>query len=67
MRETKVARIGGDPGGYVAAIRAAQVRASVILIEKEKLGGVCLNHDCIPTEAPQYFGVFTFSHPVPPS
>jgi len=51
MKETKVAIIGGGPGGYVAAIRAAQLRASVVLIEKEKLGGVCLNHGCIPTKA----------------
>lgn len=42
--------IGGGPGGYVAAIRAAQLGASVTLIEKEKLGGTCLNIGCIPTK-----------------
>lgn len=43
--------IGGGPGGYVAAIRAAQLGAKVTLIEKEKLGGTCLNWGCIPTKA----------------
>ena len=43
--------IGGGPGGYVAAIRAAQLGLKVILIEKEKLGGTCLNRGCIPTKA----------------
>ena len=42
--------IGGGPGGYVAAIRAAQLGASVTLIEKEKLGGNSLNIGCIPTK-----------------
>ena len=42
--------IGGGPGGYVAAIRAAQLGADVTLIEKEKLGGTCLNIGCIPTK-----------------
>ncbi len=42
--------IGGGPGGYVAAIRASQLGAKVILIEKDKLGGVCLNHGCIPAK-----------------
>ena len=51
MKESKIAIIGGGPGGYVAAIRAAQLGASVILIEKEKLGGVCLYQGCIPTKA----------------
>jgi dihydrolipoamide dehydrogenase len=45
-----VAVIGGGPGGYVAAIRAAQLGAKVALIEKSKLGGVCLNRGCIPTK-----------------
>jgi dihydrolipoamide dehydrogenase len=45
-----IAVIGGGPGGYVAAIRAAQLGAKVLLIEKEKLGGVCLNRGCIPTK-----------------
>ena len=43
--------IGGGPGGYVAAIRASQLGFSVCVIEKEKLGGVCLNWGCIPTKA----------------
>ena len=43
--------IGGGPGGYVAAIRAAQLGASVLLIEKDQLGGTCLNRGCIPTKA----------------
>ena len=38
-----VAVIGGGPGGYVAAIRVAQLGASVLLIEREELGGTCLN------------------------
>lgn len=43
--------IGGGPGGYVAAIRAAQLGLKVALVEKERLGGVCLNWGCIPTKA----------------
>ena len=43
--------IGAGPGGYVAAIRAAQLGMKVGLIEKENLGGVCLNWGCIPTKA----------------
>ncbi len=43
--------IGGGPGGYVAAIRAAQLGASVTVVEKENLGGTCLNKGCIPTKA----------------
>jgi dihydrolipoyl dehydrogenase len=42
--------IGGGPGGYPAAIRAAQLGASVALVEKENLGGTCLNRGCIPTK-----------------
>lgn len=42
--------IGGGPGGYVAAIQAGKLGANVILIEKEKLGGTCLNWGCIPTK-----------------
>jgi len=42
--------IGGGPGGYVAAIRAAQLGAKVTLVEKEHLGGTCLNIGCIPTK-----------------
>ena len=43
--------IGGGPGGYVAAIRAAQLGMSVSLIEDQHLGGICLNWGCIPTKA----------------
>jgi len=43
--------IGGGPGGYITAIRAAQNGAKVALIEKDKLGGVCLNWGCIPTKS----------------
>ncbi|MHA1278008.1 MAG: dihydrolipoyl dehydrogenase [Candidatus Helarchaeota archaeon] len=43
--------IGGGPGGYHAAIRAAQYDAKVALIEKDKVGGTCLNRGCIPTKA----------------
>ena len=46
----KIAIIGGGPGGYVAAIRAAQLNAEVTLIEKEHIGGTCLNKGCIPTK-----------------
>jgi len=42
--------IGAGPGGYVAAIRAAQLGKSVVLIEKHKLGGTCLNYGCIPSK-----------------
>ena len=46
----KVVVIGAGPGGYVSAIRLAQLGAEVILIEKDKLGGTCLNVGCIPTK-----------------
>lgn len=46
-----VAVIGGGPGGYVAAIKAAQLGKNVVLIEREHLGGICLNWGCIPTKA----------------
>ncbi len=48
---TQVAVIGGGTGGYVAAIRAAQLGLEVTLVEKEYLGGVCLNWGCIPSKA----------------
>ena len=50
MEEKDVVVIGGGPAGYVAAIRASQLGASVALIEKDKLGGTCLNQGCIPTK-----------------
>lgn len=43
--------IGGGPGGYVAAIRAAQLKMNVALVEREHMGGICLNWGCIPTKA----------------
>ncbi len=43
--------VGGGPGGYVAAIRAAQLGMKTALVEREHLGGVCLNWGCIPTKA----------------
>lgn len=43
--------IGGGPGGYVAAIRASQLGFNVALVEREHLGGICLNWGCIPTKA----------------
>ena len=51
MNRFKVAIIGGGPGGYVTAIRLQQYGIDVALFEKERLGGVCLNHGCIPTKA----------------
>ena len=46
-----IAVIGGGPGGYVSAIRGAQLGAKVILVEEDELGGTCLNRGCIPTKA----------------
>jgi dihydrolipoamide dehydrogenase len=46
-----VAVIGSGPGGYVAAIRAAQLKLKTVIIERENLGGICLNWGCIPTKA----------------
>lgn len=46
----KIAIIGAGPGGYVAAIRAAQLGADVTLIENVRVGGTCLNRGCIPTK-----------------
>lgn len=50
MAQYDIAILGGGPGGYVAAIRAAQRGAKTVLIEEDKLGGVCLNVGCIPTK-----------------
>ena len=47
---TKVAVIGAGPGGYVAAIRAAQLGAKVTVIEQDNVGGTCLNRGCIPSK-----------------
>lgn len=53
MKTTKVdvAVIGAGPGGYVAAIKAAQLKKSVALVERDQLGGTCLNYGCIPSKA----------------
>ncbi|MBI3004452.1 MAG: dihydrolipoyl dehydrogenase [Ignavibacteriales bacterium] len=50
-RQFDVTVIGGGPGGYVAAIRAAQLGFKVGLVERDKLGGICLNWGCIPSKA----------------
>ena len=50
-RQFDIAVIGGGPGGYVAAIRAAQLGMKTAVIERDKLGGICLNWGCIPTKA----------------
>ena len=50
MKTFDIVVLGGGPGGYVAAIKAAQLGAKVGLIEKEVVGGICLNHGCIPTK-----------------
>ncbi|MBI5886713.1 MAG: dihydrolipoyl dehydrogenase [Deltaproteobacteria bacterium] len=54
MREFDIVIIGGGPGGYVAAIRGAQLGAKVALVEREAVGGTCLNRGCIPTKALYY-------------
>lgn len=51
MPETTVIIIGGGPGGYEAAIRLAQYEIPCMVIEKARLGGICLNWGCIPTKA----------------
>jgi dihydrolipoamide dehydrogenase len=51
MEPVDLGIIGAGPGGYVAAIRAAQLGMNVALIERDQLGGVCLNRGCIPTKA----------------
>ena len=54
MREFDIVIIGAGPGGYVAAIRAAQLGARVAIVEKDKVGGTCLNRGCIPTKSLYY-------------
>jgi dihydrolipoamide dehydrogenase len=51
MQKFDTVIIGGGPGGYVCAIRAAQLGGNVAVIERENLGGICLNWGCIPTKA----------------
>lgn len=50
-QEVDVLVVGAGPGGYVAAIRAAQLGKSVTIVDKDELGGVCLNRGCIPSKA----------------
>lgn len=50
MNKYDIVILGGGPGGYVAAIKAAQLGAKVAVVEREKLGGVCLNWGCMPTK-----------------
>jgi len=51
LDKQRIIIIGAGPAGYVAAIRAAQLGAEVVLIEKEEIGGTCLNRGCIPTKS----------------
>jgi dihydrolipoamide dehydrogenase len=46
-----IAVLGAGPGGYVAALKAGQMGASVVIVEKDHLGGTCLNNGCIPSKA----------------
>ena len=50
MNDYDLAVLGGGPGGYVAAIRSAQLGMKTCIVEKDKLGGICLNWGCIPTK-----------------
>src|SRR2546430_17574936 len=52
VRQVDVLVIGAGPGGYPAAIRAAQLQKRVLLVERDRLGGECLNYGCIPSKAP---------------
>lgn len=51
QKEYEIAVLGGGPGGYVAAIRAAQLGFKTVVIDKDNLGGICLNWGCIPTKS----------------
>ena len=55
---TEVVVIGAGPGGYVAAIRLTQFNKKVVLVDKDKLGGICLNYGCIPSKAMIYASEF---------
>ena len=58
--KTEIVVIGAGSGGYVAAIRLAQLGKKVVLIEEDKLGGVCLNYGCIPSKAMIYASDFFY-------
>ena len=51
MEKYDIVIIGSGPGGYVSAIRASQLGFKTAIVEKESLGGICLNWGCIPTKA----------------
>jgi dihydrolipoamide dehydrogenase len=51
MQQADITIIGGGPGGYVCAIRAAQLGLSTVLVEMNKLGGECVNYGCIPSKS----------------
>jgi dihydrolipoamide dehydrogenase len=51
MKETEVIVVGGGPGGYSTAIRLAQRGIRTVCVERESVGGVCLNWGCIPSKA----------------
>ena len=56
--KTEVVVIGAGPGGYVAAIRLAQLNKKVVLVDNDNLGGICLNYGCIPSKAMIYASEF---------
>ena len=51
QKQYDIAVLGGGPGGYVAAIRAGQLGLKTVVIDKDNLGGICLNWGCIPTKS----------------
>ena len=51
QKQYDMAVLGGGPGGYVAAIRSAQLGFKTVVIDKDNLGGICLNWGCIPTKS----------------
>ena len=51
VRKCQVLIVGAGPGGYVAAIRSAQLGLDTVIVEGDKAGGVCLNVGCIPSKA----------------
>lgn len=63
--DTDLIVLGGGPGGYVAAIRAAAAGMAVVLVEEAALGGVCLNEGCIPSKALIHAAEITAGHGMP--